>query len=153
MTHERGHGGLPVLSLAVVLACAGTAASQDEGTARQRAELEQKAKTLLRQSEKLRGQDRLEEATEAARQALALCRQLYPKKTYPDGRPDLAASLNQLGILLRARGEYDQAEPLLREALAMRRRLYPKEHYPDGHPALATSLNNLGFLLRARGEY
>jgi CHAT domain-containing protein len=78
---------------------------------------------------------------------------LYPKGKYPDGHPELAISLNNLGLLLRDRGEYPRAEPFFRDALAMRQKLYPKGKYPRGHPHLATSLNNLGFLLQARGEY
>ena len=79
-------------------------------------------------------------------------RQLYPTEHYPQGHPDLATSLNNLGGLLKSRGEYAAAEPFYRDALAMRRQLYPKEHYPQGHPDLAQSLNNLGGLLQARGE-
>jgi tetratricopeptide (TPR) repeat protein len=42
-----------------------------------------------------------------------------------------AASLNNLGFLLRARGEYAEAEPYYREALALRRKLYPANKYPS----------------------
>jgi tetratricopeptide (TPR) repeat protein len=78
---------------------------------------------------------------------------LYPPGKYPDGHPELATSLNNVGFVLRARGEYGLAEPFFSDALAMRQQLYPKEKYPDGHPDLAQSLNNVGFLLEARGEY
>src|SRR5262245_53380004 len=109
MTHTHVYGALLGLALAAGLACPGMAAAQEEGTARQRAELEQKAKTLLRQSGKLHEQGQLEQATEVARQALDLCRQLYPEEKYPGGSPDLAASLNNLGFLMQARGAYDRA--------------------------------------------
>jgi CHAT domain-containing protein len=78
---------------------------------------------------------------------------LYPKAKFPDGYPELATSLNNLGNLLQLRGEYAQAEPFYRDALAMRKALYPKAKFPDGHPELAISLNNRGGLLQLRGEY
>src|SRR5262249_23587463 len=93
------------------------------------------------------------EATAAFRQALGLRQQLYPKDKYPDGHPDLATSLNNLGLLLQAQGEYGQAEPYLRQALQMCQGHYPKASYPQGHPHLALSLNNLGALLDAQGQY
>jgi CHAT domain-containing protein len=98
-------------------------------------------------------QGRYDEALRLQEQALTLCRRLYPKAQYPDGHPDLALSLNNLGGLLDARGEYAGAEPFYRDALAMNRTLYPRAQYPAGHPDLALSLNNLGGLLDARGEY
>jgi tetratricopeptide (TPR) repeat protein len=85
--------------------------------------------------------------------SLEKCRRLYPADKYPDGHPNLAVGLNNLGVLLQARGEYGRAEPLLRDVLEMRRRLYPTGKYPDGHPNLAGSLSNLGALLHDRGEY
>src|SRR5262245_22876937 len=137
MTRIRGgHGGWLVLALAAVLADPGTAVSQEVIAPQQRAGLERKARDLLRQAGKLYEQDQPEQATEAARQALRLYRQLYPKEEYPDGRPDLAASLNALGFCYSARGEYGRAEPLYREALALRRRLYPEDRSPGGHPDL-----------------
>jgi CHAT domain-containing protein len=86
------------------------------------------------------------------RDALAMQRKLYPEDRFPDGHPDLAASLNNLGVLLQARGELARAEPLLRDAVAMRQKLYPSARFPDGHADLAVSLSNLGALLNARGE-
>ena len=80
-------------------------------------------------------------------------KRLYPADKYPDGHPDLATSLNNLGFLLQARGEYGKAEPFYRDALDMYKRLYPADKYPDGHPDLARSLNNLGILLFKQGEY
>src|SRR5262249_1372744 len=76
----------------------------------------------------------LEEATEAARQALDLCRRLFTKEHYPDGHPDLATSLNNLGAVLRSRGDYARAEPLHRDALAMHRQLYPPGRSLDRPP-------------------
>ena len=75
---------------------------------------------------------------------------LYPKERYPQGHPDLANSLNNLGTCSR-QGAYGEARGYLRAALAMDQALYPKERYPQGHPDLAESLNNLGCLLAAQG--
>src|SRR5262245_3238756 len=68
-------------------------------------------------------------ATDKARQALTLRRQLYSKAHFPQGHPDLALSLHNLGFFLQARGELAQAEPYLRDALAMYQQLYPKARY------------------------
>ena len=62
--------------------------------------------------------------------------------------PDVATSLNNLAILLKAQGKYDEAEPLYRRALTIR-----EAHLGADHPDVATSLNNLAALLRVRGEY
>ena len=83
-----------------------------------------------------------------AREALEIRRKLYP-----DGHPDLAFSLNDLGTVLQAMGSYENAVPLFEQALAMRHKLYPASNYPDGHPELASSINNLGSLLQAMGLY
>ena len=50
-------------------------------------------------------------------------KRLYPPQKFPDGHPELANSLNNLGLLLEAKGEYGKAEPFLREALDMFKRL------------------------------
>jgi CHAT domain-containing protein/tetratricopeptide (TPR) repeat protein len=86
-------------------------------------------------------------------QALAMCRRLYPEARFPQGHPDLALSLNNLGFLLQAMGEYGKALPYYEQALAMRRRLYPEARFPQGHPELAQSLNNLAGLVWRMGEY
>jgi CHAT domain-containing protein len=78
---------------------------------------------------------------------------LYPPERFPQGHPELARSLHNLGSLLQARGEYIQAEPFYRDALAMRQKLYPPKRFPQGHPELARSLNSLGSLFHSRGEY
>ena len=78
---------------------------------------------------------------------------LYPKDRYPQGHPDLAGSLNNLGGLLLDQGSYVEGRGYYERALAMHQSLYPKDRYPQGHPDLAQSLNNLGFLLFAQGSY
>ena len=84
--------------------------------------------------------------------ALAMCESLYPKARYPQGHPDLAISLNNLGALLQAQGSYGEARGYFERALAMHQSLYPKDRYPQGHPDLAISLNNLGSCSRPRAR-
>jgi CHAT domain-containing protein/tetratricopeptide (TPR) repeat protein len=71
--------------------------------------------------------------------ALAMRDRLYPKQDHPD----LATSLDSLGILLDVLGEPRKALPFHERALAMCERLYPQQDHPD----LATRLNNIGYLL------
>ena len=52
-----------------------------------------------------------------------MCQKLYPPDKYPDGHPDLAKSLNNLGFLLYARGEYGKAANAFAEGTAMYDRL------------------------------
>ena len=62
-------------------------------------------------------------------------------------KPDVAASLNNLGVLLRDTNDLKKAQDYYEEALQIRRELdmqNPEEYKPD----VAASLNNLGALLR-----
>jgi CHAT domain-containing protein/Tfp pilus assembly protein PilF len=85
-------------------------------------------------------------------QALAMRQKLYPATQFPEGHPDLAQSLNNLGVLHRVQGQYAQALRYLEQALAMRQKLYPATQFPEGHPDLAQSLVNLGTLLQDQGR-
>ncbi|MFW6078585.1 MAG: tetratricopeptide repeat protein [Gemmatimonadota bacterium] len=69
------------------------------------------------------------------------------RETVGPGHPDVAESLNDLGVLAIYRGRPDEAERLIREALELHRAA-------DDEPgeALATTLNNLGGVLHQRGE-
>jgi serine/threonine protein kinase/Tfp pilus assembly protein PilF len=62
--------------------------------------------------------------------------------------PDVAESLNHLGLLLVAKGNYAEAEPLLQQALAIRRRLFG-----DDHPDVAMGLISLGEVSYVKGDY
>ncbi len=59
----------------------------------------------------------------------------------------LAGSLNELGLVLRAKGEYPAARSLFERALELRRRLGPHD------PAVAQTLNDLGILRWRTGDY
>src|SRR5262249_40005277 len=67
-------------------------------------------------------------------QALAMRRRLYPEAKYPDGHPELAASLDRMGSVLHSAGSAEKALPFYERALAMHRRLYPHAKNPDPHP-------------------
>ncbi len=69
------------------------------------------------------------------------------RATFPDGHPDLASALGNLGLRLLDRGAYDEAEAALREALAIQRRAFP-----DGHPQLANVLVLLADTLNEVGR-
>jgi tetratricopeptide (TPR) repeat protein len=61
---------------------------------------------------------------------------------------DVAASLDNLGLIAIERTRYQQAEQRHREALAIRRKLLD-----PSDPAIAQSLSNLALTLRERGQY
>jgi tetratricopeptide (TPR) repeat protein len=97
----------------------------DELTLAQQKELEGKAAALAREGNALYRAGKLPEAAERLEAALGLRRTIYPTAKYPEGHPDLAASLADLALVFDSQGRPTAAEPLAREALAMRRRLYP----------------------------
>src|SRR5262249_58387603 len=120
--------------------CAGAAEDPPKKlTQEERKELEAKWKELNEAGMKYYQAGKLPEATEAAEKALETARRLYPRQDHPD----LAKSLNNLALVLRAQRKYADAESLYREALAMYRRLHPRQD----HPLLAKTLNNLAFVL------
>jgi CHAT domain-containing protein len=85
--------------------------------------------------------------------ALAMLQRLYPPERYRNGHPNLANTLNNLGMALSALGQDGKALEYFQKALAMRERLYPPDPFPNGHPDLAKNLNNLGATKRGLGEY
>jgi tetratricopeptide (TPR) repeat protein/CHAT domain-containing protein len=142
--------------LVLLAACLGRAAAADppkEPGPEDHARLEKQVHDLNVRAVALYGQGHYAEATKVMQEALETGRKLYTPERYPQGHPDLAKSLNNLGSLLQAQGEYGRALDYHRQALHMRRQLYPKGRFPDGHPDLAQSLSNLGTLLRDQGQY
>jgi CHAT domain-containing protein len=146
--------GLVVLG--ALLAAAPATGAQPVAPARpeagRRDELAREAADLDRRAVGLSLQGRDAEAVALAERSLQIRRRLYPADRYPDGHPDLAKSLSNLGFLYRNAGDLARAEAAAREALAVRRKLYPPGRYPGGHPQLAQSANTLGAILQARGE-
>jgi serine/threonine-protein kinase len=88
-------------------------------------------------------QGKFADAAENFREALAIHRKLYGAE-----HPWVAASMNNLAVMLHELGDYQGAEALSREALAMRRKLLGEEH-----PEVTSSLVNLASLLQDKGEY
>ncbi len=78
---------------------------------------------------------------------------LYPRDRYPQGHPDLATHLTNLGVLLQKQGSCRESRGGWQTWLEMTQALYPRERYPQGHPDLALGLNNLGALLQEQGDY
>ena len=73
---------------------------------------------------------------------------LIRRKVLPAGHPDIAWSLNSLGVEQQLLGDFAAARKSLEEALAIRRKSLP----PD-HPDIVYSLNNLGVVQSALREY
>ena len=62
--------------------------------------------------------------------------------------PDVAAILNNLGVLHRLHGQFAEAEPLLRRALAIKEKAFGPEHQE-----VALGLHNLAMLYDTQGRY
>jgi len=128
------------------------------------AEAELQARELLAQTQAKHGSDAIEtaevldalvealwrggkakqpESRELAEQAVAI-----KENTLGPDHPDVAKSLNNLGILLRITGDYAGARPLYERALAIQEKALD----PD-HPDVAQTLNDLGILLSLTGDY
>ncbi|NWJ48774.1 MAG: tetratricopeptide repeat protein [Chloroflexi bacterium] len=75
------------------------------------------------------------------------CALAIREKSLGSEHPDVAESLNDLGMALQAMGDLPAALPLYQRALAIREKSFGSEH-----PDVAQSLNNLGMLLKAMGD-
>jgi tetratricopeptide (TPR) repeat protein len=89
----------------------------------------------------LRWLGRAPEAETLYRESLAILRRENPRSAA------VAATLNNLGVLLGQRGDWAGAEPLHREALEIVRAVRGPEH-----PDVAAGLNTLGGVLEAKGD-
>lgn len=130
-----------VLVLAVPGGCAPgrgsrSAAPASQGALDEATRLDQQCETLEREA-------RVREAIPLAERSLALREQALG----PLHR-DVATSLNQLGMLYRARGAYAAAEPLLARALDVRDKLLG-----PSRPEVGQSASNLGLLFLDRAAY
>jgi len=120
--------------------------------AEERARLVAEALKAYREFLALYQQGKMPEALGRAEKVLVLNRQLFPKKQFPNGHPNLAVSLTNVGIVLDSLGRLESALEHQQQALAMRRQLFPPDRFPDGHPDLVQSLNNVGVVLEALGR-
>ena len=98
---------------------------------------------LNHQALRLRQAGKYAEATEIAKQSLALAE----RKFGPD-HSNVAPSLNNLAFLYQNQGRYDEAEPLYTLSLAICEKALGQEH-----PDTARSLNNLAALYESQGRY
>ena len=126
---------------------------EPELTKEERAKLEAEAKSATEEGTKLYQAGRFPDAEARFRKVLEARRKLYPASKFPDGHPDLAESLNNLGLLLQAQNKFALAEPLYRDSLTMYQKLYPLARFPDGHDDYASCLTNLAVLLQKQGKY
>jgi tetratricopeptide (TPR) repeat protein len=70
------------------------------------------------------------------------------EKTLGPDHPDVAVSLNNLGLLYESQGRYGNAEPLLKRSLAI-----AEKTLGTNNPDFATSLSSLASLYEAQGRY
>ena len=100
----------------------------------------------------LRDQGMLTEAEPLFREALKIDRKLYPKRQFPVGHPELAATLINVGNSFVDVGQPAGAEEVFREAAEMCERLYPAGRFPKSDPRVVGSLHGLGRSLAEQGK-
>jgi hypothetical protein len=103
-----------VLTSALVCAPVGAAEPPKKLTPEERKELDGKLREALIAGNKAYQAGKLVEATKSFEEAMKVVRQLYDKAQFPDGHPNLASSLNNLGVLYHAQGKWADAEPCSR---------------------------------------
>jgi hypothetical protein len=91
-----------VLAGLLGLLAAGAGRSDEKLTPEERARLAKEATALNSRVVQLSREARFPEAAELAAKALQLRRMLFPKSDFPDGHPDLAISISNLGFMLKA---------------------------------------------------
>ncbi|MFO0877710.1 MAG: CHAT domain-containing tetratricopeptide repeat protein [Gemmataceae bacterium] len=94
-----------------------------------------------------------EEALRLYQATLQAQENLYAAMWYPDGHPELANTLNEIGIVAQTMQQFAVAESHNARALIMREKLYPSSRYPEGHPELAQSLNNQAGVYGDQSKY
>ena len=125
---------LPFVLLALglwILACPISLAEDDDPNA-----LNQQVNQLIEQG-------KYQEAIPIAERAVEVAKRLRGLE-----HPDMATSLDNLGLLYQVMEEYAKAEPVYQEALRIRQKVLGKENSDT-----AQSLNNLAWLYRDMGDY
>lgn len=87
-------------------------------------------------------QGQYSEAANVAKEALKVA-----KETFGSNHPNVATSMNILGLLYYSQGKYGKTEPLFKRALAIMERSLGK-----GHPNVATVLENIADLYMKTGR-
>ena len=103
--------GLATFLLVLALAASGATAQTDDLAA------------LNAQVEKLYGEGKYAEATEIAKQSLALA-----EKKFGTDHPSVGSSLNNLALLYASQGRYAEAEPLYKRSLALGEKALGPDH-------------------------
>src|SRR5262249_54466619 len=86
--------------------------------------LAKKAADLGREATNLYRQGKVEDALGRLEEALKIRKKLFRASEYPNGHPDLAETLHNMGFMLLALGRPKEALPFCENAVAMRRKLY-----------------------------
>jgi CHAT domain-containing protein/Tfp pilus assembly protein PilF len=129
---RRHCGALVCLAAVVATALTSRAAAQDA-----------RWRQLTEQASQLREHGKAAEATALAQEAVRVA-----QATYGPDRPQIALSLNLLGLLLKEQEKFADAETDLRSALAINVKVYGQQSRD-----VATILNNLADLYRVEGKY
>jgi CHAT domain-containing protein len=87
------------------------------------------------------------------RRALAIYERLFPPDRFPKGHFEVAATMNNLGIVLGQLGEITEAVVQFRRALEMRVKLQPSEDSPEGQSDVVHAMANLGKFLMEEGDH
>jgi tetratricopeptide (TPR) repeat protein len=107
-----------------LLALVARAAASEPLTTAERERLQKQAEELDQESVRLFQARRPEQALPLAQRLLTLREKLYPVTEYPEGHPDLANTVDSMGVILGSMREYPRALPYHQRALAMRERLF-----------------------------
>src|SRR5437763_12761960 len=110
-----------VLAILMLLACmpmVWTAAPPDRATWERFGKIEGINELNLR-GVKMYRQGKYADATRVFAELLRRLESQYPTTRYPQGHPNLGASINNLAFLHQVQGEYAKAQPLYERALKM----------------------------------
>ena len=99
--------------------------------------------TINQRVAQLYQQGKFSEAVPLAKRLLAI-----RENAFGPNHPDVAISLNDLGMLSKHQGLYAEAEPPYKRALYIR-----EQAFGPNNAAVAESLNNLGTLYYNQGRY
>jgi CHAT domain-containing protein/Tfp pilus assembly protein PilF len=122
----------------------GVSAEDEKLTPQEREELENEAQHLHQEGNRAYMFGKLDAALVWFNKSLSLRERLSKGQD----QPELATSLNSMGVVLESLGQADKALPFYERALKMRERLYQDQNHTD----LADSLNNMGDVLHTLGR-
>src|SRR5262245_24172842 len=106
--------GAAAVALLVLAGWSGELSGRPDGKAmseKERQALVKQGRELEARVGRLYSEGRARDALALASMVLAIDERLYPEKDYPQGHPDLALSLNNLGFVFDAMGEPAKALP------------------------------------------